>query len=563
MTAVIGTHTLKYGFDINHSHDFISNLFTEGGAYSYSTLADFVSDYAGFIGANPTKLCTNFTQGCFNSFSQGLGPQSFQYSTNDFSLFLQDEWHLARRLTLSLGLRWEFEQFPKPFWPNANLPQSAKRPSDDKDFGPRIGFAYDLTGDGKTVIRGGWGLFYGRVINSYIANELTGTGSPQSQLSTGTLTKSSAAAPVFPNILNPALALPSGAPPSVNVYGNIKMPRIHEIDLVIEREITRNTVVSLSYMSSIGQRLPEIFDRNLPAPTATITYAFNGGPFAGTTQTVPVYSGTRPNPLFSSMYSLEYVGKSHYDGEVLQINRRMTNGLQLSASYTHSRATDSNQLIGTGATAMTVLDPLQPQFDNGTSNFDIRHHLNFGAVYQPRIGGDSLLSKIVNGFSIAPLFGIASGAPYSPSISGSAPCTRLAADALGAAGTVCAATTLAANKISPISSGFNGSNGVFRLYSTPRNSFRFPTTAGANLRVSRHFRIMEGKNIELMAEAFNVSNHINYTSVATGLYTLSSVANLQPAMNYNTGFGVLNQANNQDHANNVVRQFQFGVRFDF
>jgi hypothetical protein len=561
MTAALGTHMLKFGFDFNHTNDFISNLFTEGGAYSYSTMADFVSDYAGFIGDNPTKLCTNFTQGCFNTFQQGIGPRAFSYSTNDYSAFLQDEWRLFPRLTLSMGLRWEYQQFPDPFWPNPALPQSSVKPSDTGDFGPRIGVAYDLTGNGKTVIRGGWGLFYGRVINAYIANELTGTGSLQSQLSTGSLLKSSAAAPVFPAVLSNAL--PSSAPPGVNVYGIIKMPRIHEADLVIEREITRNTVVSFSYLLSIGQRLPEVFDRNLPASTSTITYAFSGGPFGGTTQTVPVYSGTRPNPAFSNIWSLEYVGRSRYDGQVFQINRRMTNGLQLSASYTHARATDSNQLIGTGATVMTVVDPLRPQFDDATSNFDIRHRVSFAAVYQPRISGHEFLGRLVNGFSIAPTFGISSGAPYSETISGSAPCTRLATDALGAAGTVCATSTASANKISPISSGFNGSNGVFRLYSTPRNSFRLPTTAGANMRIARSFRVAEGKRFELIGEVFNLTNHINYTTVNNTFYTVSSVANQLPAMNYSTSFGVLTQANNQDRVGSSPRQFQFGARFEF
>jgi hypothetical protein len=535
-------------------------LFTESGAYSYSNRANFISDYAAFIGANPYKLCSGVA--CFSSFSQGLGPVGFGYSTNDYSTFVQDEWHALPRLTVSLGVRWEYQQFPDPFWPNAALSQSTFKPSDKYDFGPRLGMAWDVTGDGKTVIRGGYGIFYGRVINAYIANELTGTGSSVSQLSTGTLNASSAAlAAVGPfGILDPTKALPSSAPPGVNQYGYIKMPRIHEADFVIEREITRNTVVSFSYLMSAGRRLPEVFDRNLTAPIGTITYAFNGGPFGGTTQTVPLFSGSRPNSAFSNINSLEYVGRSRYDGEVLQINRRMTHGLQLSASYTHARATDTNQFTGTGATSISFVDVFRPQVDNGTSNFDIRHRVNFAAVWQPKIEGHDLLGKIVNGFSISPTFGISSGAPYSASISGNAPC--ITAAGLVSTSSTCGTSSLAGS-LKPTSNGFNGSNGVFRLYSTSRNSFRFPTTAGANMRVSRRFKITESKNFELLAEVFNLTNHVNYTSVDSKLYTVSSSNNAQPAMNYNTTFGALNQANNQDHANNVVRQFQFGARFEF
>lgn len=565
MSVSLGTHMLKFGFDANHANDQISNLFTEGGAYSYSTRAAFLTDYAAFIGANAYKLCGGVA--CFSSFSQGIGPVAYSYSTNDYSTFVQDEWHALPRLTVSMGLRWEYQQFPNPFWPNPALPQTAFKPHDGFDFGPRLGAAWDITGDGKTVLRGGWGLYYGRVINAYIANELTGTGSAASQLSTGSLSPSSAAVAGLGPFGTLSNALPSSAPPGVNVYGVIKMPRIHEADVILEREITRNTVVSVSYMMSAGQRLPEVFDRNLPVPTATITYAFNGGPFGGTTQTVPVYSGSRPNTTFNNINSLEYVGKSRYDGFVFQINRRMTNGLQLSSSYTHGRATDTNQVTGTGATAISFVDVNHPEVDKGTSNFDIRHRVNFSAVWQPKFTRNEILGKIINGFSISPTFGISSGAPFSPSISGNAPCTRLATDAQGAAGTVCqtsgSTTTATANRITPTSSGFNGSNGIFRLYTTSRNSFRFPTTAGANMRVSRKFKIVEGKNIELLAEVFNISNHLNYTSVDGKLYTVSAVTNLQPAMNYNPTFGALNQANNQDHANNVVRQFQFGARFEF
>ena len=576
MSVSQGTHMLKFGFDVNHTNDQISNLFQESGQYSYSTRADFLTDYAAFIGANPYKLCSG--SACYSSFNQGLGPVGYSYSTNDYSAFVQDEWHALPRLTVSMGLRWEYEQFPDPFWPNPKLPQSTFKPHDKFDFGPRLGAAWDITGDGKTVLRGGWGLYYGRVINAYIANELTGTGSSASQLSTGTLKSNAAAmASIGPfGILDPTQALPSSAPPGVNVYGLIRMPRIHEADVVLEREITRNTVVSISYLMSAGRRLPEVFDRNLPAPTATITYAFNGGPLAGTTQTYPVFSGSRPNSSFNNINSLEYVGSSRYDGEVFQINRRMTNGLQLSASYTHARATDTNQFRGTGATSISFVDVFQPQLDKGTSDFDIRHRVNFSAVWQPKFTGNEVLGKIINGFSISPTFGISSGSPYSINISGNAPCTRLAADNTGpggaaaAAGTICntsgpaAGQTASANKISAISSGFNGSNGVFRLYGFPRNQYRFPTTAGANMRVSRKFKIVEGKNLELLAEVFNLTNHINFTAVDNKFYTIASAVNgAVPTMNYNSTFGALNQANNQDHANNVVRQFQFGARFEF
>jgi hypothetical protein len=132
---------------------------------------------------------------------------------------------VSPRLTLNLGLRYEYQKNPDPTNVNPVLPQTANMPNDKNNFGPRIGFAYDLKGDGKTSIRGGYGIYYGRIINSTIYNALinTGVGITQGQRQV-TVTATNAIAPSYPNLIS-AGALTT---PAVQYFAsNFANPQIH------------------------------------------------------------------------------------------------------------------------------------------------------------------------------------------------------------------------------------------------------------------------------------------------------------------------------------------------
>ena len=120
---------------------------------------------------------------CYNDYLQTVGPLAFNVPTLETGLFVQDDWRVLPRLTLNLGLRWDHESLPSPVLPNPALPQTTTFPTDNKDFGPRFGFAWDITGQGTTVIRGGYGLYFGRITNEQIYDAMTQTGNPGSQLS--------------------------------------------------------------------------------------------------------------------------------------------------------------------------------------------------------------------------------------------------------------------------------------------------------------------------------------------------------------------------------------------
>ncbi|HEV7472840.1 MAG TPA: carboxypeptidase regulatory-like domain-containing protein, partial [Pyrinomonadaceae bacterium] len=251
VTLTEGSHTFKFGGDLNLVKDIISNLRFSGGEFNYTGgvnsagfyggLNDFIVDYTNFLGAIPGNRCYSSARAsgkCYGgNFNQGLGVLGLDMKTTDLNFFLQDDWRVSPRLTLNLGVRYEYQRNPEPINVNPALPQTRVSVNDKNNIGPRIGFAYDINGDGKTSIRGGWGIYYGRVINSTVYNALvnTGVGIDRAQRQV-TLTATAAAAPSYPNLLT-AGALVA---PAVQFFSpKFQLPQIHQFDFIFEREIAR------------------------------------------------------------------------------------------------------------------------------------------------------------------------------------------------------------------------------------------------------------------------------------------------------------------------------------
>jgi hypothetical protein len=547
VTLNAGNHTFKWGGDVNFVKDIINNLRFIGGEFNYTGangLPDFIVDYVNFrFGLPGSTTCVGnparFRGRCYGgNFNQGLGILGLTMKTTDFNLFLQDDWRVNPRLTLNLGLRYEYQKNPQPINVNPAVPRTANRVDDRNNFGPRIGFAFDATGDGKTALRGGWGLYYGRVINSTVYNALinTGVGLDRGQRQV-TLQASNAAAPIFPNLLTSGTLVPT----AVQFFDDdFQLPQIHQADFVFEREIARNTVVSASYLFSFGNSLPNFVDTNLPQPATFVNFNVVGGPFGGQVYRTPLFAGPRPNTSFAQLTSIRSDVFSKYHAFVLQANRRLTNGLQLQMNYTLSRASDNGQSSVTFTTNNLPFNAFDQVAENGLSAFDRRQKFVVSAVYNTDFGLDdnAVGRAILNGWTFAPIVNAFSGQRITGAISGT-----INPQSFGFASTATPG------------GGANGSGGSTRFAQVPRNFFKQPNIWYFDMRISRRFRITEGTKLELLAEGFNVFNRTQVTTTNSTLYNLSG-----STLTFNPTFGIVTGA---DSTLFRERQVQLAARFEF
>ena len=547
LTYNTGNHTFKFGADINRVRDIDENLFTGAGAYTYGNINDFIVDYVNFTSGGALRTanaaCSTSTRvagKCYTSnYQQGFGPPRFQFNTTDWAFFAQDEWRATPRLTLNLGLRWDYEQFPEPFLVNPALPQTGNKPVDKNNFGPRIGFAVDASGDGKTSLRGGYGIYYGRINGTIIINSLINTGLTTGQ-AVSSVAATSSASPIFPNIL--ASAPPGTA--AVNYFRDgFQNPLIHQGDFIVEREVARNTVISASYLFSFGKHLTTFVDTNLNPPTAQGRVRVLDGPLAGNVWVFPYYRGARPNTNFGNILEIRDSVDSKYHALVLQANRRLTNGLQFQTSYTLSRAQDNGgaQSSATFTPGFSALfDPFDPAGDDGLSPFDRRHKFVASVVYNTDFKGlTGAGAAILNGWTIAPVVNMFSGFRYTPQTN--------------------SFTTSSVFGASP-AGGVNGSNGSLRFALLPNNFFHAPSIKYVDLRVSRRITLKENYKLELLAEGFNIFNRTQVTGVNNRMYVLSTSGG-EVVANFDPTFGTPSDLSNGFFFRE--RQIQLAVRFEF
>jgi hypothetical protein len=458
------------------------------------------------------------------------------------SLYFQDDWRVTSKLTLNIGLRWEYAT---PVWErdnqwsnfdpatntlvratNGSIYDRALVNPDYKDFGPRFGFAYSI--DQKTVFRAGYGISYdffnrtgsaGEGINGPLA--IFGTISQGSPTSAGFLTAQNAFTTGIASNFNPIN--------SNNLYipANTRWPMIQSWVFSLQRELARNTVLEVAYNGNRSTRLPIIGDYNQAAPnpvTATCNATVTSGCLS--------VQARVPDPSFGPITWVDPAGNNNYNGLSIRLEHRFSQGLYFLNSFTWSKALgDSEQVLEafSGYQAANPQNIYNLHAEYGPSMFDVKllnvssvvYDLPFGKGRQFASNLNPVADFLLGGWELNAINTANTGLPvnvnYTPSSANDVTGISQSADYRGVAllrpnVSGSAASQSTAQSLLTYFAGYT--------FTTPspndpfgnlgRNAFRAPGLEQWDLGVFKNFGIREGIKLQFRSEFFNVLNHTNF-----------------------------------------------------
>jgi Carboxypeptidase regulatory-like domain len=569
VTWIRGHHTLRFGFyelyrgDHTEAHAFLPGRFVFGNLPGGILSPCLQVPAACGLPANTSPAALNALQsanlGLPQFYQQGFGNPVYNFPRPFTAFFAQDSWQVMPNLTLDFGLRYELES------------QYGPLSSDLDNFAPRVSFAWDPWSDHKTVVRGGFGIFYSPIDaqitdvvktlglvngNRQIAQvfvPLTGVpGNPaltsaavfqtlfaEGLVSCTTPTPGNAAC-ITPSNLTPfgITVTHTGAVPPFSVLfsgqPNYQSPYSEQASIGVEREISPGFSISANGIYVHTLRLPVAIDTNLlPAPFVTANSPFNPGKTVTFEDWGAPQCRTLPSPCFVNPFILQNnqyssAATALYEGGILEAKKRFSQYFTFMANYTYSKAYDTTTDYNSDYAPQNELDLAA---DRGLSDFDQRNKFVAAAV----LDSGRRSSLLWSGWELAPIVSANSGHPFNVLAGGT-----------------------------DINGDQHSTND--RPLGFGRNSGHGPSFVEWDMRLSRTFYFGDHESLQLLAEGFNLANHTNYASVNNEVPTVNGFADIPL---HPTGFAVNPQLNSPGGTPLAFtsafpeRQFQFGFRFAF
>lgn len=535
VTLQRGAHELHFGGEAVRVYNNLVNTFTMSGQFTF-----------GAGTALSGNNLSDYMLGDASAFLQGGGEFKNLVGTL-WGLYVQDNWRVNQRLTLNLGLRWD-PYFPftevdgrvvcfapgqkSQRFPNApagllyggsnadpGCPAQTGSNPDRSNFGPRIGFAYRLGDNGKTVIRGGAGMYYTPPGN-HDSNGLVDTApfGPRFNLAGNLSFKdpfaSAGIANPFPAQYGPTLPGSSAQfTLPVSVYGTIQrnwhMPELATWNLTVERQIAKDIVVRAAYAGNKGTYLASgVLGFREQNPAIYIP----GQSTLANTQQRRQYPQLGPVGLFSSD------DNSHYNALQLNLEKRFSGGFTILANYTWSKMMDDYGASGT-------TDPFNRRFDYGISNDDIPSVIHFSGLWQiPRAHVRGAADRILNGWELTGITLWRSGFPFTVTsgVDNSFSGVGLdRADFLGGNPSLDPSRSHGQLIAQYFNTSLFARNAVGTFGTSGKGILRAPGVFDTDLGLLKNTKINERFNTQFRAEFFNAFNNVNFSGPSSSLASSS------------------------------------------
>ena len=509
INVAAGRHNLKLGAYtlIRQNTSDSKTLFS--GRFTFGTLPGALVSPA--LASTPINALQAFNLGLAQSYQQGFGDPTVRAVYPLYAGYAQDVWKVAQNLTLTLGLRYEVDQRKPPM------------PTNKRNFAPRFGFAWDATGDHKTVIRGGYGLFFAAIdfqidyvvnalndINGYrqIAQVLSVLNAANPLAVNGPINifrtlraQGIIGVPAPQRSIQPSDLQQFGIPvthtgprpPLTVLFRNspdYRNPYSQQASFEIERQVGQGFRVSASYVHARGVHLTTTRDDNLlSAPINPVT----GIRDWGVTPDNPTGARYFRDPLLFQGNIYESTANSRYNAMILEASQRLGKDVSLNFNYTFSKAIDETVDFNSD---FQPNDQTCRRCERALSSFDQRHKLvAYAVLTTPAAGSRSPgLRRLLSSFTLAPIFHYNSARPFN----------------------LLAGTELNNDR----------HNTTDRPYFAGRNTGIGPSFWTFDTRLSRSIRLTERTGLDLIAEVFNAFNKLNYATVNNTVGNISGPFNL-------------------------------------